>query len=97
MITEMGWWAIPLTTFVVFTLYGIDGIAVQLEDPFGNDRNDINMDGIAEDIRCETMVLLDEWKRIGEKCDDSDWFLGRYEGGRPLRDIPTLRVVSFDV
>ena len=50
---------------VIFTLYGIDGIAMQLEDPFGYDRNDIRMDAIVEDIREEIMVLLEEWKRVG--------------------------------
>lgn len=47
---------------VAFTLYGIEGIGEELEDPFGYDRNDIKMDGIIEDTRCEMMVLLEEWK-----------------------------------
>lgn len=51
---------------VAFTLYGIEGIGVQLEDPFGYDKNDIKMDGIIEDTRQEIMVLLDEWKATGD-------------------------------
>lgn len=47
---------------VAFTLYGIEGIGVQLEDPFGYDKNDIKMDGIVEDARQEVTVLLEEWK-----------------------------------
>ncbi|MCJ1447304.1 MAG: hypothetical protein MMC23_007815 [Stictis urceolatum] len=66
MVHDQGWWAIPITALVVFTLYGIDGIATQLEDPFGFDRSDIRMDCIVEDIRAEELVLLDEWKRVGE-------------------------------
>ena len=93
---EMGWWAIPITTLIVFTLYGIDGIATQLEDPFGFDRNDIKMDAIVEDIRSEVLVLVDEWKRVEERGDGSDWFIGRYAGGSPLVGVPTLRVVSFE-
>ncbi|MCJ1281458.1 hypothetical protein MMC26_000777 [Xylographa opegraphella] len=96
MVTEMGWWAIPLTTFVVFTLYGIDGIAGQLEDPFGNNRNDINMAAIVEDIRSEILVLVDEWKRVGEQNDESQWFMATYGGGSPPGRIPTFRVVSFE-
>ena len=61
----MGWWAIPVTILVVFTLYGIDGIATELEDPFGFDRIDIPLDAIVEDIRSETFVLLDEWRKVG--------------------------------
>ena len=51
---------------VIFTLYGIDGIGSQLEDPFGYDRNDIKMDPIVEDIRCEIAVLLEEWKKASK-------------------------------
>jgi ion channel-forming bestrophin family protein len=66
MVTTTGWWAIPISALVVFTLYGIDGIASQLEDPFGYDRIDIDMDSLVEDIRTETLTLLDEWQRVGE-------------------------------
>ena len=96
MSAEMGWWAIPITTLIVFTLYGIDGIATQLEDPFGFDKNDIKMDAIVEDIRSETLVLVDEWKRVGEQADGSDWFMRGHERGVSLVDVPTLRVVSFE-
>lgn len=61
----MAWWAVPIVVLVTFTLYGIDGIASQLEDPFGFDRNDIRMDSIVEDIREEIAVMIEEWKRVG--------------------------------
>ena len=61
----MKWWAVPIVILVMFTLYGIDGIGSQLEDPFGYDRNDIRMDAIVEDIKSEIMAFLDEWKRVG--------------------------------
>lgn len=65
-VDDYGWWSIPIVAIVAFTLYGIEGIGVQLEDPFGYDRNDIKMDGIIEDTRQEVMVLLEEWKATGE-------------------------------
>ncbi|KAF2106237.1 Bestrophin, RFP-TM, chloride channel-domain-containing protein [Lophiotrema nucula] len=61
-VDDFGWWAVPIVAIVAFTLYGIEGIGVQLEDPFGYDRNDIKMDGIIEDTRQEVMVLLEEWR-----------------------------------
>lgn len=67
LVNEMGWWAVPVVVLISFTLYGIDGIASQLEDPFGFDRNDIKMDSIVEDIRNEIAVLLEEWKRVGDE------------------------------
>ncbi len=71
----MNWWAVPVVILVMFTLYGIDGIGSQLEDPFGYDRNDIKMDAIVEDIRSETVVLLDEWKRVAQ--NGGEMFMGR--------------------
>jgi len=65
-VDDYGWWSIPIVGVVAFTLYGIEGIGSQLEDPFGYDKNDIKMDGIVEDARCEVMVLLEEWKANGE-------------------------------
>ncbi|RDW69690.1 hypothetical protein BP6252_08710 [Coleophoma cylindrospora] len=65
MVADLGWWSVPLVTFVIFTLYGIEAIGQQLEDPFGYDRNDIKMDAIVADIRVEIEVLLDEWKDKG--------------------------------
>lgn len=65
LVETMGWLAVPLVTLVMFALYGIDGIGNQLEDPFGRDRNDIKMDFIVEDIRNESMALLEEWRRVG--------------------------------
>ena len=64
MVDEMGWWAVPIVTLIIFTLYGIEGIGCQLEDPFGYDRNDIKMDAIVDDEKVEIDVILDEWRRV---------------------------------
>ncbi|KAI4132898.1 MAG: hypothetical protein LQ347_002389 [Umbilicaria vellea] len=79
MVDEMGWWAVPIVTLVIFTLYGIEGIGSQLEDPFGRDKNDIKTDALVEDIRSEISVLLEEWKRTGEK--GGEMFMEGEEGG----------------
>ena len=71
-VDDYRWWSVPVVAIVAFTLYGIEGIGVQLEDPFGYDKNDIKMDGIIEDTRQELMVLLEEWKAN---------FVGRAMGG----------------
>ncbi|KAL8803324.1 MAG: hypothetical protein Q9200_006265 [Gallowayella weberi] len=79
LVDKMDYWAIPVVSLVMFTLYGIDGIGSQLEDPFGYDRNDIKMDFIVEDIRCEINVMMEEWKKAGET--GYDMFVGRRHGG----------------
>ncbi len=65
-VDDYKWWSVPVVAIIAFTLYGIEGIGVQLEDPFGYDKNDIKMDGIIEDTRQEVMVLLEEWKASHE-------------------------------
>lgn len=65
LVGEMGWWTILLVGFVMFTLYGIEAIGAQLEDPFGYDRNDIKVDAIVEDLRVEVTVMMEEWRRQG--------------------------------
>lgn len=76
MVDELGWWTVPIVTLIIFTLYGIEGIGSQLEDPFGYDRNDIKMDAIAEDARIEMTVTLEEWKRVSRSSDlSSEMFI----------------------
>lgn len=66
MVGDMGWWTVIVTALITFTLYGIEGIGQQLEDPFGYDKNDIKMDAVVEDLRVEVMVMLDQWRSQGE-------------------------------
>lgn len=84
MVSELSWWTVALTTFVVFTLYGIEAIGQQLEDPFGFDRNDIKMDAIVADARVELEAQLAEWKDKGSE----EMFLAK---GRPSGILTRVR------
>ena len=66
---SLGWWTILIVSLINFTLYGIEAIAEQLEEPFGYDRNDIKMDGVLEDLRTEVDVLMQQW-RVGYNARD---------------------------
>ncbi|KAF7718537.1 Bestrophin, RFP-TM, chloride channel family protein [Penicillium ucsense] len=72
MVDQMGWWAIPIVCLVIFTLYGIEGIGSQLEDPFGYDRNDIKMDALVGDTKIELDVVMNEW-RTYSKAMEGAW------------------------
>ncbi|CAD0090733.1 unnamed protein product [Aureobasidium vineae] len=61
-VESLQWWTIVIVSLITFTLYGIEAIAYQLEEPFGWDRADIKMDDIVEDLRIEVAVLLREWQ-----------------------------------
>src|SRR4028119_822207 len=50
MVAQLGWWTGPLVSLVSFTLFGIEEIGIEIENPFGYDANDLPLDAI-----CATM------------------------------------------
>ncbi|MBF2047275.1 MAG: hypothetical protein IGS54_07915 [Elainella sp. C42_A2020_010] len=49
-VSQLGWWTAPMVALMSFTLFGIEEIGVEIENPFGRDPNDLPLDQI-----CETM------------------------------------------
>lgn len=50
MVASLGWWTGTVTALVSFTLFGIEAIGLEIENPFGYDANDLPLDTI-----CKTM------------------------------------------
>jgi ion channel-forming bestrophin family protein len=48
---ELGWWTGPIVGLVSFTLLGIEAIGVEIENPFGNDPNDLPLDNICANMQ----------------------------------------------
>lgn len=46
----MGWATPPAVAFLALALFGIDEIGVEIEDPFGDDPNDLPLEAIGEGI-----------------------------------------------
>lgn len=57
-ITDFGYWIILLTVFVLYVLVSIEMIAEEIEDPFGNDANDLPMDEIAKNIEKSVRSII---------------------------------------
>jgi ion channel-forming bestrophin family protein len=49
-VNQLQWWTGAVVILVSFTLFGIEEIGIEIENPFGNDENDLPLDTI-----CETM------------------------------------------
>jgi putative membrane protein len=47
---SMGWATPPACGFLALALFGIDEIAVEIEDPFGDDPNDLPLEAIGKGI-----------------------------------------------
>jgi putative membrane protein len=52
MVDEFRWWTAVVVGLVSFTVFGIEEIGIEIENPFGYDRNDLPLDQI-----CQTMAV----------------------------------------
>lgn len=51
LVNNLGWWTGVIVALISFTLFGIEEIGIEIEDPFGHDENDLPLDAI-----CSTML-----------------------------------------
>ncbi|KAF9183201.1 hypothetical protein BGZ50_004394 [Haplosporangium sp. Z 11] len=49
----LGWGLVPLMCLVSFTLFGVEAIGREIENPFGKDENDLHMDDFCRDLKRE--------------------------------------------
>ena len=63
MVRDLGWFAIPVVMVVSFTLLGIEEIGLEIENPFGTDRNDLPLDAICKTVRSSAEDIMQlQWK-----------------------------------
>ena len=55
---KFGWIAIPVMGFLTLILLGINEIGVEIEDPFGDDPNDLPVDQICKNINSSIAEIL---------------------------------------
>ena len=55
---KFGWLAIPVMGFLTLILLGINEIGVEIEDPFGDDPNDLPVDQICKNINSSISEIL---------------------------------------
>ncbi|KAH9063709.1 Bestrophin, RFP-TM, chloride channel-domain-containing protein [Lactarius deliciosus] len=59
LVKELGWATVPIVTIVSFTFMGIEGIAEQIEMPFGLDESDLPLDRYCSDLKEEINYVLE--------------------------------------
>ncbi|KAI1318452.1 hypothetical protein EDD11_006536 [Mortierella claussenii] len=52
-IDALAWLTVPLMCLVSFTLFGMEAIGREIENPFGKDANDLHMDEFCRDLKRE--------------------------------------------
>jgi ion channel-forming bestrophin family protein len=55
---ELHWWTAPAIALVSFTLFGIEAIGVEIENPFGTDPNDLPLDKICDTVERNVEDLI---------------------------------------
>jgi putative membrane protein len=54
----LNYWNIPVLLFVMYALSSLEVIAEEIEEPFGNDPNDLPTGRMAERIRADVHAIL---------------------------------------
>jgi len=65
-VRDLDWRTIPVVTVVAFTLMGIEGIANEIEMPFGSDKSDLPLDQICADMKEEIEYIIGRLPEGGE-------------------------------
>ena len=55
---QLGYYVIPVVAFVFYVLASLEIIAEEIEDPFGNDENDVPTDILAKNIHKNVDEIL---------------------------------------
>jgi len=63
LIDSFGYWSIAIVTLVAYAFIGIEEIGVEIEDPFGDDPNDLPLDQICDNIE---KLLFDIYRNQNE-------------------------------
>ncbi|MGL6283143.1 MAG: bestrophin family protein [Microcoleaceae cyanobacterium] len=50
-VKDLGWWTGIFVALISFTVFGIEAIGLEIENPFGTDPNDIPLDNICENMQ----------------------------------------------
>lgn len=67
-VEELRWWTAPAIALVSFTLFGIEAIGVEIENPFGTDPNDLPLDTICDTIErnIDDLIRIEpHYRRVG--------------------------------
>jgi predicted membrane chloride channel (bestrophin family) len=57
-VLEFKYWAAHIVTLVFYAFTGIEMIAEEIEDPFGTDNNDLQLDSIVKNIKANLIEIF---------------------------------------
>lgn len=60
MAVSMGWWAVPTVSVIAYFMIGLEVVAEQVEEPFGHDEDDLDLDGLCATIHRTAGEILSD-------------------------------------
>jgi putative membrane protein len=57
LVKDLGWVTIPVVTITAFTMFGIQSIGEEIENPFGYDANDLPLDEFCKVVKSEVDII----------------------------------------
>ncbi|MHC0064025.1 bestrophin family protein [Nostoc sp. UIC 10890] len=70
-VEELGWWTGLISALVGFTVFGIEAIGLEIENPFGYDANDLPLDAICETMKRNIDDLITLTPNVRSRKDNS--------------------------
>jgi putative membrane protein len=64
LVTDLAWWTSPIVSVISFTVFGIEQIGIEIENPFGFDANDLPLENICQTIRINIEELINFIPRL---------------------------------
>ncbi|KAI8883375.1 hypothetical protein K501DRAFT_249738 [Backusella circina FSU 941] len=58
LVESLGWIAVPIVALASFTLYGIEAIGSEIENPFGYDDNDLPLNQYCDELKKEVEYII---------------------------------------
>ena len=58
-VSDFGWWTIVMTTISAYFMIGLEVVAEHVEEPFGMDEDDLDLEGICDTIRSSVQDILE--------------------------------------
>merc|ERR1712032_547249 len=71
LVKENGWYTVLFVTFYCYVVFGLENLAVEIEDPFGNDTNDLPMDVYCSTISRDICDMLKRRQNVQVEARDT--------------------------
>jgi ion channel-forming bestrophin family protein len=72
LVTDLAWWTAPIVSVISFTVFGIEQIGIEIENPFGHDANDLPLENICKTIQINIEELINFASRVTTTSSDQD-------------------------